>query len=427
MKYTIKRQDGKAIIKFTIPMDKWEECMENAYQKNKNKYSHQGFRKGHVPRKVIENIYGPQVFVEDAFNDSFLQFYGAVLDENKDLFPVEMPSVDFDALNDDGFKFSATVTLKPEVTLGKYTGLSIPKVKVEITDDMIDSELKSVQDKNARLIDVDRPVQDGDEISLDYSGAVDGVKFDGGTAQNQHLVIGSKTFIPGFEEQLIGVNKGETKDINVKFPKEYHAKELADKDAVFTVVVHDIKCKELQEINDDFAKDFSEFDTLNEYKEDIRKNLFERKRKSADTEEENKLLEEIVKQARMDIPQCMIETQIDSYIEEFEYSLKYQGLNMDDYLKYTNTTKEDLRKQYAERANKAVQTRLVLEAIVKAEKIKVTKKETDSKIAKLAKEAQKSTDEFKESMNASYLEYIENQLLVEKVLAFLKKENSIID
>lgn len=425
MKYTLKVSEGKATLSFKVPFEEWNEQMEIAYHKNKNKYSQPGFRKGHVPRKVLEGLYGDTLFLEDAFNEAFPKYYTQALMEHKEIFPVEMPSVDFENFNADGFKFKAVVTLKPEITLGKYKGLKIDKVDAKVAQEEIDGELKSVQEKNSRLVSVEKAVELGDEITMDYSGSVDGKKFEGGTAQNQQLVIGSKNFIPGFEEGIIGMNKGEEKDITVTFPKEYHAKHLAGKEAVFAIKLHDIKVKQLQEINDDFAKDYSEFDTLEAYTADIKNRLLQQKEKEAKAAEENKLLEEIVKNTPMDIPDAMIQSQIDSYIEEFEYSLRYQGLKLDDYFKYTKTTKENLRESYKERAKKAVQTKLVFEALIKQENIKVDAKEFDAKVKELAKEANKTIKDFRATLNEEYTDYIKNQLLAEKVIEFLRKENTV--
>ncbi|MDD4833030.1 MAG: trigger factor, partial [Clostridia bacterium] len=279
--------------------------------------------------------------------------------------------------------------------------------------------------RNARMVDVDRPVKDGDEVLIDYSGSVDGVKFDGGTAEKQTLVIGSKTFIPGFEEQLIGMSKGEEKDINVKFPDEYRAENLKGKDSVFHIKLHEIKFKELPAIDDDFAKDVSEFDTLDEYKADIRKNLTEEKTKKAEAEEENALVEMIVKDAKVEIPDAMVETQIDAYVEDFGYTLMYQGLNLDDYLKYTNNTKEKLRETYREKAQVGVKTRLVMEAIIKAEELKADAKSVEAKIKQLAKEINQDYKEYKETISEQHLDYIKNEVLSEKLIAFLKTENTI--
>lgn len=425
MKYKVEAQKGKAIINFTVTKEEWDLAVEDAYQKNKHKYSLKGFRKGHVPKNVLENTFGKDLFIEEAFNLAFPKYYNEVLDKHTEIFPVDRPEINFDSLDDKGLKFSVTVVTKPEVELGKYKGLKVKKVPVKVTDKDIEEELTRVQDRNARMVDVDRPVKDGDEVLIDYSGSVDGVKFDGGTAEKQTLVIGSKTFIPGFEEQLIGMSKGEEKDINVKFPDEYRAENLKGKDSVFHIKLHEIKFKELPAIDDDFAKDVSEFDTLDEYKADIRKNLTEEKTKKAEAEEENALVEMIVKDAKVEIPNAMVETQMDAYVEDFGYTLMYQGLNLDDYLKYTNNTKEKLRETYREKAQVGVKTRLVMEAIIKAEELKADAKSVDAKIKQLAKEINQDYKEYKQTISEQHLDYIKNEVLSEKLIAFLKTENTI--
>jgi len=425
MKYVVEAQKGKAVINFTVTKEEWDLAVEDAYQKNKNKYSLKGFRKGHVPKNVLESTFGKDLFIEEAFNLAFPKYYNEVLDKHTEIFPVDRPEINFDTLDDKGLKFSVTVITKPEVELGKYKGHKVKKVAVKVTDKDIMEELTRVQERNARMVDVDRSVENGDEVLIDYSGSVDGVKFEGGTAEKQTLVIGSKSFIPGFEEQLIGMKKGEEKDINVKFPDEYRAENLKGKDSVFHIKLHEIKFKELPKIDDEFAKDVSEFDSLDEYKADIRKNLTEEKTKKAEMEDENALVEMIVKEAKVDVPNAMIETQIDAYVEDFGYTLMYQGLNLDDYLKYTNTTKEKLRETYREKAQVGVKTRLVMEAIIKAEDIKADAKSVEAKLKQLAKEINQDYKEYKQTISEQHLDYIKNQVLTDKLIAFLKTENTI--
>lgn len=426
MKYTVKKENGKAKISFIVPLDEWEAEMEAAYQRTKHEYKQQGFRDGHVPRKVLENKYGRGLFLEEALNNAFPTYYGKVLDEHNDILREERPSVDYESFNEDGFKFSAEVSLKPEVVLGKYKGLKIKKVDTKVTDDEIEAELKKVQEKNCRLVEVEREVKQGDEVTIDYSGSVDGVKFDGGTAEKQTLEIGGGKFIPGFEEQVVGMKKGEERDINVKFPDEYHSEELKGKNAVFAIKLHEIREKQYSAIDDEFAKDYSEFDSLAEYKADICKHLTEDKEKKAKNEEENNLLDAILKDSKMDVPASMVENEIDACVEDFGYSLQNQGLNIKDYLKYTNTTIDDLRKMYKEKAQKTVSLRLVLEAIVKAEKIEVSSKEVDAKIKEMAKQAGKTIKEFNETVGNQYRGYIENQILVDKLMEFLRNQNNFV-
>lgn len=427
MKYSLKKQDGVVTATFTVSAEEWAEAMEQAYQKNKSKYSVQGFRKGHAPRKVLETVYGPTLFEDHAFDDVVEKQLNEFYDKEKNLIPVDRPVLTSKTIDAKGLKYVVTITVKPDVTLGEYKGITINRDKVEATEAEINAELEVARERAARFIQItDRPVQEGDEVVLDYSGSVDGVKFDGGTAQKQTLVIGSHRFIPGFEEQMIGMNIGETKDLNVKFPDDYHAENLKGKDSVFVVTVHEIKVKELPQLDDEFAKDVSEFDTLADYKADVEKKIIERKQRVADNKAENDLMEVIVKNSQLKVHDCMIESQIDNYLQDFEYSLMYQGLKMEDYVKYTNTTMEQLREQYRERSKKTVETRLVMEAIIKAEKIKADKTSVKAKIAEYAKQMNKEVKEFTEQLTPEQNAYFENEVVTDKLLDFLKAENNIV-
>lgn len=426
MKYTVKKQTGKVVVTFKVTAEEWAAETEAAYQKNKGKYNIQGFRKGHAPRKVLEKMYGEGLFVEDAFQNCVPKLYEEFLDKNASVEPVDRPEIDVVSLDEKGLVFTATVTVKPDVELGEYKGLTIKRNPVEVTDEEVDGEVKAAAEKNARFIEVtDRAAKSGDEVVIDYSGSVDGKKFDGGTAEKQTLLLGSHTFIPGFEEQVEGMSIGEERDINVKFPDDYHAENLKGKDSVFHIKLHGIRFKELPAIDDEFAKDVSEFDTLADYKKDIAKRISERKNAAADTDVENRLLQMIVDKCKVEIPQCMIETQIDNYIREFQYSLTYQGLKIEDYLKYTNTTMESLRDNYREKSAQAVKTRLVMEAIVKAEKIKCDAKTLNKKIKDFAEDIKRDFKEYKESLNERQLGYFENEVITDKLLEMLKKENTI--
>lgn len=427
MKYSLKKQDGVVTATFTVSAEEWAEAMEQAYQKNKSKYSVQGFRKGHAPKKVIEAVYGSTLFEDLAFDDVVEKQLNEFYDKEKSLVIVDRPVLTSKTIDAKGLKYVVTIAIKPEVTLGEYKGITINKDKVEATEAEINAELEGARERAARFIQItDRPVQEGDEVVLDYSGSVDGVKFDGGTAQKQTLVIGSHRFIPGFEEQMIGMTLGETKDLNVKFPDDYHAENLKGKDSVFVVTVHEIKVKELPQLDDEFAKDVSEFDTLDAYKADLEKKIIERKQKVADNKAENDLMELIVKNSQVKVHDCMVESQIDNYLQDFEYSLMYQGLKMEDYVKYTNTTMEQLREQYRERSKKTVETRLVMEAIIKAEKIKADKASIKAKIAEYAKQMDKDVKEFTEQLTPEQNAYLENEVVTDKLLDFLKAENNIV-
>ncbi len=429
MKYTQSREKNTLTVTFTMDNTEWAAFDRRAYEQNKGKYNIAGFRKGHVPKNVLEQRYGKGLFFEDALYIAAQEYYSEFLDKNKKVEPVARPSIDDKSIkaDDKGVTFAVIVTVRPEITLGQYKGLTIKKIATQkVKEADIEAELSKVQERNARFVEVtDRAVEDGDQVNLDYSGKVDGVAFDGGTAEKQTLTIGSHTFIEGFEEQLVGMNIGETKDINVTFPADYHAENLKGKPAVFTVTVNGITKKELPALDDDFAKDVSEFDTLKAYKDDIKKTIAERYQKDADSKNESKLIETVVDNTKIDVPAEMIEEQIDQYIEDFKYQLSYQGLNIDNYFKYTGTTMEQLRQDHKERADKAVRTRLVFEEIVKAEKIKPAKKAVDAKIKEYAERIGQTYEDFSKQLREGDTYYFENQVITEALIELLKKENTI--
>ena len=428
MKYTQKRVGNTLIISYKMDTDEWAQFEKKAYEQNKGKYSVPGFRKGHVPKHFLEQRYGKGLFFDDALYMAAQEYYSDFLDKNSKVQPVARPQIEENSIKmEDGVSFDIVVTVRPEVKLGQYKGVKIEKTKPEtVSDADIDAELTKLQERNARILEVtDRSVQDGDEVNLDYSGSVDGVKFAGGTAEKQTLVIGSHSFIEGFEEQLIGMNIGETKDINVTFPEDYHAEDLKGKPAVFTCTINGISVKQLPELDDEFAKDASEFSTLEEMKADIRKTLQEKNDKTAKDADESRLIETIVDAATIDLPDVMVEDQIDEYIQDFKYQLMYQGLNIESYYKFTNSTEQELRENYRERAVKAVRTRLVFEEIVKAEKIKASAKAVDAKIKEYAERINKPYEEFKSGLSENERAYFENQVITENLLEFLKKENTI--
>ena len=429
MKYTQKREKNTLTVTFKLTAEDWAAFDKRAYEQNKGKYNVPGFRKGHVPRNVLENRYGKGLFFEDALYLAAQEYYSEFLDKNKKVEPVSRPTLDDKSIevNEGGATFAVVVTVRPEVTLGQYKGLTIEKVapqKVKAAD--VDAEIAQVRERNARFVEVtDRAVAEGDQVNLDYCGKVDGVAFDGGTAEKQTLTIGSHTFIEGFEEQLVGMNIGETRDINVTFPTEYHAEELKGKPAVFTVTINGITVKELPALDDEFAKDVSEFDTFKEYKADVKKHIEERYAQAAERETESKLVETVVENTKIDIPDAMIEEQIDRYVEDFQHQLSHQGLNIEAYFKYTESDMAKLRDNYRERALKSVHTSLVFEEIVKAEKIKATAKAVDAKIKEYAELNHIPHEELLKNLQAGDRYYFENQVITDELLKLLKKENTI--
>lgn len=424
MNYEKEAQKGAVKVTFTVTDEEWNEALDGAYNRNKNRYTVPGFRKGHASRKLIENMYGPGVFFDDAFNACFRQVYSEMLSKEPDIQPVDDPKVDFEPA-DTGLKFTALVTVKPEVTLGQYTGIKIPKVEYNVTETDIDAEIDRARDRASREVEVDRPVENGDKVDLDYSGTVDGVKFDGGTAEGQTLVIGSGSFIPGFEEQMIGMKKGEEKDIEVTFPAEYHAKDLAGKKAVFHVKVNEIRVKQLPEPDDEFAKSVSEFDNIADYRKSISERMRASAAERADRENENALMEEFVKTVTCDVPDCMVNDELEYMLRDLEYRIShmYGGMKLEDYFKYTGTSREDFRKARREQALNTVKLRLGLEAVIKAENIEATDEDVDAEIRKAAEAAGKPFEEFVKSVSDRERALFKSDALMKKVVEFLKTNN----
>ena len=378
-------EKNMAKLTIEVPASEFEKALQSAYNKQKKSISVPGFRKGKVPRQMVEKMYGPEIFYEDAANELIPTAYEEEL-KNCDLEIVSRPTVDIVQIKKgENFIFTAEVAVKPEVKLGEYKGLDVQMDSVEVADEEVEAKLKEAQEQNAREITVeDRAVQDGDIITLNYAGTVDGVAFDGGTAENQQLVIGSHTFIDNFEEQLIGVEIGGEKDVEVTFPEEYHAPDLAGKAAVFHVEVLGIKEKQLPEIDDDFAQDTTEFDTLEEYKNDIKEKLATAKKEQAKSAAENALIEQIVESSEMDIPDAMVDFQVDQMVDEFKQRLSYQGLSLEQYVQFSGQNMDALRENMKGDALKRVQGSLVLEAIVAAENIEANEEDLKKEFEKMA-------------------------------------------
>ena len=430
MGYTVEKISGNQVkIKFEIAAEKFDEAVQKAYLKVRNRVNIPGFRKGKAPRKLIENMYGEGVFYDDAFNILFPDEYEAAVKEN-DLAVVDRPEVDEMTQIGVGqdLVFTVKVYVKPDVELGSYKGLKATRYTHKVTDDEIDSRIQQDVEKETTMADVtDRPVQNGDTVNLNYAGTVDGVAFDGGTAENQTLEIGSGHFIPGFEEQMVGMNVGEEKDLNVQFPKEYHAENLAGKDAVFHVKVNGIQVKVKPELDDDFAADVSDFNTFAEYKESIAKELSDRAQQNADVQVENDLVQQAVDAADCDIPDQMIEDEIDMMIREMKLRMMYQGFKYEDYLKYTGQTEEQIREMYRSEAKNRVKMQLVLEAMVKAEKIEPTEEDVEKVIADEAKRMGRETDDFKASLSDRQKEAMKENAASRKVVDIIKENAQIED
>ena len=415
-----KIASNKVKLSFDIDSAKFDEAMGKAYLKVRNQVTIPGFRKGKAPRKMIENMYGEGVFYDEAFELIFDEVYGPAVDENK-IEVVDRPEIEIQEIGaGKNLKFTCEVFVKPDVTLGEYKGVSVKKETTVVTDVEVDARVEEERNKQATEIQVeDRAVAEGDTVNLDYAGTVDGVAFAGGTAQDQTLKIGSGSFIPGFEEQMIGMNIGEEKDLQVTFPEKYHAEELAGKAAVFHVKVNSITETQLPALDDDFAKDISEFDTLEEYKADIRAKLEAQAAERDNNNFTNAVIEKVLENATVEIPEAMIERQIDSMMRDFEYRLMGNGLKLDDFLKYTGSDMKAFRENYRGQAEKSVKAHLVLEAIEKAEATDATQEQIDKQREAFAAQTGKTVEEFKASLSESDIEYFKADAIRDNCVKFL--------
>lgn len=415
-----KISSNKVKLSFDIDAAKFDEVMGKAYIKVRGQVAIPGFRKGHAPRKMIENMYGEGIFYDEAFELIFDEVYGPAIDENK-LEVVDRPQVDIQQIGTGkNLQFTCEVFVKPDVTLGEYKGVEVKKEHTLVTEDDVNAEIEKERNKQAAEVSVDdRAVAEGDTVNLDYSGSVDGVKFAGGTAEGQTLKIGSHTFIPGFEEQMVGMNIGEEKDLNVTFPTEYHAPDLAGKEAVFHVKVNSITETQLPALDDDFAKDISEFDTLDAYKADVRAKLEAQAAERDNNAFTNAVIEKVMANATVEIPDAMVERQIDSMVRNFEARLAQQGLKLADFMKYTGQDEKSFRNQYRDQAEKSVRANLVLEAVENVEKFEATEEEIDAEIEKFAKQIGQNVEDLKKNLTEGDREYFKADVIRDKAVKFL--------
>lgn len=423
-----KLSSNQAKLTFTIPAEQFEEALQKAYLENRSRIFIPGFRKGKAPRKMIENMYGESVFYDDALEALFPDAYKEAV-EAEDLKPVDRPEVDVEKIGGgQELVFTATVYVRPDVELGEYKALTVEVEPLhEVTEDEVNARIAQDQQKGARTEEViDRPVENGDTVKLDYAGTVDGVAFDGGTAQDQTLTIGSHQFIEGFEEQMIGMQIGEERDLNVTFPEQYHAENLAGKPAVFHVKVNGISHTELPELDDDFAQD-NGFDDYASYKEGIVKELTDRAEKNRDVAVENALVEKAVDNAIIDVPEAMITEQEEYILREMEMRMMYQGLRMEDFLKYTNQTREQLAKSYEGEAERRVRTELTLEAIRKAEGLEPTEEEVNEQIAEQATASGQELEAFEKTLTDEQRAYLTDTAAIKKVVELLKAGAAVTD
>jgi trigger factor len=409
-----KLENNRAKLTISVTPEAFGAAVQKAYQKTANRFNVPGFRKGKAPRKVIESMYGESAFYEEAFDLVWGEAYDAALLEHK-LTAVDKPSLDITAMGANGVFFTAEVQLKPEVTLGAYKKVEVPEPDFVVKDEEVIAEIEKEREKNARFVEVDRAVENGDRVILDYSGSVNGEKFEGGTAEDQLLVIGSGTFIPGFEEQLIGLKVGEEKDINVKFPEEYSAP-LAGKDAVFAIKIKGVQIKELPALDDEFAKDISDFDSLDALKADKKAKMEEKAAKNRKTAIENIALQKAADNAIVDVPDVMIERQINYMLRDISYQLSMSGLSLEDYVKYTGTDMNGLKESYRAEAAARVKMQLVIEAIGEKEGVTCTEEDMKAIIAEYAEGSGKSAEEFEKSLKDDDREYLSDNVLARKAV-----------
>ena len=420
-----KLEKNMAKLTIEVPADDLEKALQSAYMKQKNKISLPGFRKGKVPRQMIEKMYGAEIFYDDAANELIPKAYAEAYYE-AELDIVSRPEINVVQIEKGKpFIFTADVATKPEVTLGEYKGLEIEKVSTRVTQKEVDAKIQEEAEKNARTITVtDRPVQDGDEVILDFEGFVDGVAFEGGKGENYPLTIGSDSFIPGFEEQLVGAEAEKEMEVKVTFPEDYHAEDLKGKEAVFKCTVHEIKAKELPEIDDEFAAEVSEFDTLEEYKADIKAKIKDQKASEGKRKQEDQAVDAAVKNAQYEIPQPMIETQVMQMADDFAQRIQSQGISLEQYFQFTGMTADKMMDELRPQAIKRIETRLVLEAIAKAENIEISDEKLDEELAKMAESYKMEVDKLKEFMGENEKKQMKEDMAVQEAVTFLV-ENAV--
>ena len=428
MKYTSKAAE-KSTVKFTIKFDaeEWKAAQQNAYLKTRGRFAINGFRKGKAPKNVIENVYGKGVFYDEALNTMFAENYPTVVAKAADKYTVVGdPEVTVEKLDDEGVTLVAVAPVKPEVKISNYKGMKIQKFEYTVKDEEVDAEVARVQDRNARKVEItDRAAQNGDIVNIDFVGTVDGVKFDGGEAEGFDLTLGSGQFIPGFEDQVVGMNIGDKKDVNVTFPENYQAEALKGKPAVFAVTLNKIQGKELPELTDEFIKEATGSGTVADYKAKTKERLQAQADRRANDQTENSILEAIAANAEVEIPQAMIEREIDGLVQKFEYQLMYQGLKLQDYLDFLKITNADFRKNYAEQAEKNVKSQLIISQLIKDENIEATEEEVDAKVAEQAASVNKTAEEYKKNMDPRQFDYIRNDIIITKLFDMLKANNEM--
>lgn len=423
-----KLENSTVKVQVEVPAEDFSKAIQTAYMKERGRYNIQGFRKGKAPRKMIENFYGDSIFYEGAVDELWRDALNSAVEEHK-LELVGQPNLDLDGVLKEGEPVNLIFTIEvyPEVKLGKYKGVEVTQAKTEVKKEDVQAVLERERDQRVRYSEVDRPIQDGDRIVFDYKGKVGDEYFEGGTAEKATLDIGSNSFIPGFEDGMIGIESNVWREISVNFPEDYHAEDLSGKQAVFEVFVHEIREKELPEIDDDLAKDASEFDTLAEWKKDIKANLMKQAEEMAKQQMRNEAISKAAEKAKIDIPNAMIESQMDSLMQDFEQRLAYQGLNLDVYCQYAGTTKEAMREERREEAENRVRNQIVLDEITKVEEIKATPEETEERIKEYAEMYQQEPEDFKKGLDERNLRYIEEDVAITKTLDFILDNAKMVE
>lgn len=426
MKYDLlKKENG--IVEATIQLDaqEWSDSVEKAYQKNKGKYNVQGFRKGHAPRNVIEKTYGQGVFMQDALDEVFYLSYSQILREHEDIKPYEAPKMDIKKLDDKGIEIVLEIPCVPEFTLADYKGLEVKKDVKAVTDEQVKTAIDRELMRGSRLVETNKPVKMDDTVTLDFEGFIDGKAFDGGKAERYQLKIGSHSFIDTFEDQLVGLSVGDEKDVNVTFPSEYHQADLAGKPAVFKVKIHNIRERIMPELNDEFVQNSSEFDTVEAYKNNIREQLVKQAEMNADIEVDNRLLDMIVDNTKIDLPEGMVAGEADRMIRGMEQQLAYQGATLEMYATYMGKTVDELKADQRMMAERQVKGRLVLEKLIRTENLDIDEADIDARVAEMAEAQGVKVEEFKKNLDNNAINQIANELLMKKLLDFLRQNNTI--
>ena len=426
MKYDLlKKENG--IVEATIQLDaqEWSDSIEKAYQKNKAKYTIQGFRKGHAPRNVIEKTYGQGVFVQEALDDVFYMSYSQILREHEDIKPYEAPKMDIKKMDEKGIEITLEIPSVPEFTLADYKGMEFTKSVSEVTDAQVEQAIERELMRGSRLVETNKPVKNDDTVTLDFEGFVDGKAFEGGKAEKYQLKIGSHSFIDTFEDQLLGLNIGDEKDVNVTFPTEYHQADLAGKPAVFKVKIHNIRERVMPELNEEFVQNSSEFDTVEEYRKGIRARLEEQANQNAEIEVDNRMLDTIVDNTKIDLPEGMVAGEADRMVRGMEQQLAYQGATLEMYAQYVGKTVDELKADQRMAAERQVKGRLVLEKLIRSENLDITETDIDARIAEMAETQGMSTEEYKKAIGDNGINQIANELLMKKLLDFLRQNNTI--